>query len=50
MTEKQRDALLLAETEKERQRIRKGIKEYGDYYDPNGDGGVGWWPNKYPDM
>lgn len=46
MTNQQRDALLLAETEEERQYLRKMIKEHGDDYDPEAD----WWPNKYPDM
>lgn len=50
LTQKQRDALLMADSEKERKRIRKGIREHGEFYDPNGDGGAGWWPNKYPDM
>lgn len=50
MTRKQRDALMLAETEKERQRIRDGIKEHGDGYEPGDANHEEWWPNKYPDM
>lgn len=50
MTQKQRDALLLAETEKERKYLRKMIKEHGDCFRPGEDGDEGWWPNKYPDM
>lgn len=50
MTQKQRDALMMAETEKERARLRKMIREYGDDFVPDVDGGEGWWPNKYPDM
>lgn len=46
LTQKQRDALLLCESESERNKLRKKIKEYGRYYDPETD----WWPNKYPDM
>lgn len=46
LTQKQRDALLMAETPQERWRLRKAIKEHGEAYDPETD----WWPNKYPDM
>lgn len=46
MTQKQRDAITLAKTEKEAERIKERIREHGDLYDPETD----WWPNKYPDM
>lgn len=51
MTEAQRDALLLAKTEKERLFLIKMIEEHGEFYrPPEYKGDDGWWPNKYPDM
>ncbi len=49
MTPKQRDALMLAETEEERKKLIKRIKEYGDIFDPDWLE-TDWYPNKYPDM
>lgn len=46
LTPTQRDALLMAQTERERWELRKKIREHGEHYDPVTD----WWPNKYPDM
>lgn len=46
MTQKQRDAILMAKTKKEADKIKEKIREHGDDYDPEND----WWPNKYPDM
>lgn len=50
LTPKQRDALLMADSEKERKRIRKGIREHGECYEPGDANHEEWWPNKHPDM
>lgn len=51
LSELQRDALALAETEEERLFLIKMIKRHGEFYRPPAfKGDDGWWPNKDPDM
>lgn len=49
MTDKQRDAIILAKTKEEAEYLKQKIREYGDIYDPEW-AKTDWWPNKYPDF
>jgi hypothetical protein len=50
LSDRQRDALLMADSEKEREYIKKMIREHGEFYQPATPNSEEWWPNRYPDM